>query len=242
MTNQTKKERENLEKDVLSASLLNHEQKEKLLQQAQIKPNEELKRKIAKAPLEENRNEEAIVNQQKSLMEKVANYKNSLGRAKEQQKESSDFFEMVKKCANCRKYCAEHEKKTQIELEKHETCLHCNKYTNQIQKVQLEMAKIQEKITKLNQNPSKKGTQKLMNDLDQKKEQAKQLRYAAFAQRVKCPTLQKLKQERKECSKCQAQMKKKYTANLENPLQKICLVNQKIEKPEIYLLARESVC
>ncbi|CAI2189385.1 10426_t:CDS:2, partial [Funneliformis geosporum] len=242
ITNQTKKEREDLEKDVLNAALLNREQKEKLLQQAQIKPNEELKRKIAEAALEENRNEEAIVHQQKSLMEKVADYKNSLGKVKEQQKESSDFFEMVKKCAGCRKYCAEHEKQAKIELEKHESCPHCNKYTNQIQKVQLEIAKIQEKITKLNQNPPKKEVQKLTNDLEQKKEQAKQLRYSAFAQRVKCPTLQKLKQERKECSKCQAQTKKKYTSNLENPLQQVCLVSQKIEKPEIYLLVRESVC
>ena len=45
-------------------------------------------------------------------MEKVTNYKNSLGKVKEQQKESSNFFEMVKKCANCWKYCAKHERLT----------------------------------------------------------------------------------------------------------------------------------
>ena len=74
-----------------------------------------------------------------------------------------------------------------------------------------------------------------------KKAESTKLRYEAFANRVKCPTLNSLRQERKVCLKCQDQDQKKYKSSVENPLQHVCLVSKE-GNPEIYLLTKEDVC
>ena len=86
-----------------------------------------------------------------------------------------------------------------------------------------------------------KEIQKLTNELVKKKEESTKLRYESFVNRVKCPILSSLKQERKVCSKCQEQDKKKYKSLVENSLQHAFLVSKE-GNPEIYLLTKEDVC
>ena len=77
---------------------------------------------------------------------------------------------------------------------------------------------------------------------NKKEEENKKLRHEAFANRVKCPTLNKLKEERKNCSGCQSKIEKKHVIKIENPLQQVCLISGSIDKPEIYLLSKKDVC
>jgi len=77
--------------------------------------------------------------------------------------------------------------------------------------------------------------------LEQIKKQSEELRNQAFGSRAKCPILNELKVETKECLKCQDQEKKKHRAPTENPLLRACLVKKEIT-PEIYLLVNEDVC
>ena len=126
---------------------------------------------------------------------------------------------------------------------KHETCDYCHKNDKQIKQLKEKIEESKEKLELLKKTKpgAAKEIQKLNNELTKKKEQNQKLYREAFANRVKCPTLNQLKAERKDCSKCQVQEKKKYQARVENPLHQVCLVHKE-SNPEIYLLANEDVC
>ena len=94
---------------------------------------------------------------------------------------------------------------------------------------------------KKNKPGAAKEIQKLTAALAEKKKQSEKLRHEALGNRTKCPILNKLKAERKACSKCQEQQKRKYRAKVENPLQKVCLID-KGKNPEVYLLTNTNVC
>ena len=128
-------------------------------------------------------------------------------------------------------------------MTKHETCQHCHKYDKQIQQSKEKVAELKAKLENLKKTKpgATKEIQKLVNDLAKKKEQGEKIRYEALGNRTKCPSLNKLKAERKACLKCQGQEKKKHRARVENPLRQVCLVDKE-KNLEIYLLANADVC
>jgi len=128
-------------------------------------------------------------------------------------------------------------------MEEHETCKHCHKYDKQTEQAKAKVEEVKKKLADLQKNKpgATKEIQKLTADLEQKKEQSEILRHQALGNRTKCPILNKLKSERKGCSKCQGQEKKKHRARVENPLQRVCVVDKE-KTPEIYLLANNDVC
>src|SRR6185436_18122170 len=109
------------------------------------------------------------------------------------------------------------EKQTQKVMTEHETCKHCHKYDKQIQQARAKVEEIKEKLQKTKPGATKE-IKKLTTDLEQKKGQSEKIRYEALGNRTKCPTLNKLKAERKACLKCQGQEKRKHRAAVENPL------------------------
>ncbi|RIA89957.1 hypothetical protein C1645_738221 [Glomus cerebriforme] len=227
-------------------STLPLETKEKVLKEVIITgiSTKEMKRKIENSPVDPNISKAAIDNLTKDLKQKGENYQKLLAEIKKQQEKIDNFKEKSKKCKDCQKYCSDHEKKTQKVMSKHETCKSCHKYDKQIQQSKEKAAELKEKLENLKKTKPEvtKEIQKLVNELTKKKEQGEKIRHESFGNRTKCPILNELKAERNGCSKCQEQKQKKHRAPVENPLQQISLVNQKVEKPEIYLLAQEDVC
>ena len=128
-------------------------------------------------------------------------------------------------------------------MDEHETCKHCHKYDKQIEQAKAKIEEIKGRLENLKKTKpgAAKEIQKLTTDLESKKEQSEILRHQALGNRTKCPILNKLKAERKGCSKCQGQEKKKHRARAENPLRRVCLVDKETN-PEIYLLANADVC
>ncbi|MEG7978723.1 MAG: hypothetical protein NY202_02185 [Mollicutes bacterium UO1] len=227
-------------------STLPLETKEKILKDIKLITGintKEMTRKIANSPVDSTIGEVAIKDQTKDLKQKGAAYQKLLEEYKKQQDKISGFKEKSKQCKDCQKYCPKHEQETEAEMVKHETCSYCHQNDKQIQGLKEKVAEIKEKLEALKKSKpgATKEIQKLTGELTKKKEQSEKLRHEAFANRVKCPTLNKLKAERKVCPKCQEQEKRKYRAHLENPLRQVCLVNKE-GNPEIYLLANEDVC
>jgi len=242
---ETREEKEIMEERVLK-STLPLEIKEKILKDIKIITGlntKEMTRKIANSPVDSTIGEVAIKDQTKDLKQKGTTYQKLLEEYKKQQDKINDFKEKSKQCKDCQKYCPKNEQKAQEEMVMHEKCSYCHKNDKQIQQLKEKVEEIKEKLETLKKSKpgATKEIEKLTSELTKKKEQSEKLRHEAFANRVKCPTLNKLKAERKDCSKCQEQEKKKYRARLENPLRQVCLVNKE-SNPEIYLLANEDVC
>lgn len=240
-----REEKEAMEEKVLK-STLPLETKEKILKDIKIITGlntKEITRKIANSPVDPTIGEVAIKDQTQDLKQKGDTYQKLLTEYKKQQDKTDDFKEKSKQCKDCQKYCVEHEKENREVISKHEACSYCHKNDKQIEQVKEKVEEIKAKIEALKKSKpgATKEIQKLVNDLTKKKEQSEKLRHEAFANRVKCPILNKLKTERKNCLKCQEQEKKKYRARLENPLRQVCLVNKE-GNPEIYLLANADVC
>jgi len=227
-------------------STLPLEVKEKVLKDIKIITGintKEIVRKIASSPVDPNISKAAIENLTKELKQKGEVYQKLLVEFKKQQEKMNEFKEKSKECKNCQKYCSAHEKKTQKVMSEHETCRHCHKYDKQIQQSKEKIAELKEKLENLRKNKPRatKEIQKITNELTKKKEQSEKMRYESFGNRTKCPILNELKNERKACTKCQAQEPKKYRARIENPLQQVCLVNKEVNS-EVYLLSQEAVC
>ncbi|CAI2164569.1 18991_t:CDS:1 [Funneliformis geosporum] len=227
-------------------STLPLEVKEKILKDTKLITGintKEITKKIANSPVDLTIGEAAIKSQIQDLKQKGTTYQKLLTEYKKQQSKINDFKEKSKQCKDCQKYCPKHEKQNQEVMAKHDTCNFCHKNDKQIEQTKAKVEEIKEKIERLKKSKpgATKEIQKLVNELNKKKAQGEKLRHEAFANRVKCPTLNKLKTERKACSKCQEQEKKKYRARLENPLRQVCLVNKE-SNPEIYLLANEDAC
>ncbi|CAJ0925531.1 19188_t:CDS:10 [Entrophospora sp. SA101] len=226
-----RKEKEIAEERVLK-STLPLEIKEKILKDSKIITGvntKEMEKKIANSPVDLTIGEVAIATQTQDLKQKGAIYQKKLNEYKNQHEKISDFKEKNKKCSDCQKYCGNHEKKTQEEMIKHETCHHCHKYDKQIQSAKEKVEEIKEKLEELKKTKpgAVKEIQKLTNDLEKKKEQSTKLRHEVLGNRTKCPTLNKLKLERKDCKKCQDQDKKKHKALFENPLQHLYMFSFK---------------
>ena len=227
-------------------STLPLEVKEKVLRDIKIITGlntKEMARKIANSPVDSTIGEVTIKDQSKDLKQKSEIYQKLLEEVKKQQDKISKLKEKSRRCKDCQKYCDEHEKQTQKVMAEHETCKHCHKYDKQIEQAKEKVEEIKEKLE--NSRKTKPGAtkeiQKLTIALEEKKKQGEKIRHEALGNRTKCPILNKLKAERKVCSKCQEQEKRKYRARVENPLQKVCLVDKK-KIPEIYLLANTNVC
>jgi len=203
----------------------------------------EIERKIANSPVDSTIGEVAIQELVQGFQQKGSVYQKLLVEDKKQQEKIDSFKEKNKKCKDCQKYCDGHEKQTQKVMAEHEKCKHCHKYDKQIQQNKEKVEEIKEKLESLRKNKpgAAKEIQKLTTALEEKKEQSEKIRYEALGNRTKCPILNKLKAERKACSKCQEQEKRKYRAKVENPLQRVCLVDKR-KNPEIYLLANADVC
>jgi myosin heavy subunit len=227
-------------------STLPLETKEKILRDIKIITGintKEITRKIANSPVDSTISEVAIKTLTKDLMQKSEVYQKFLAELKKQLDRIGSFKERNKQCKDCQRYCSEHEQRNQVEIVKHETCRHCHKYDKQIQQFKMKVEKLKEKLENLKKTKPEavKEIKKLVNELTKKKEQGEKVRYEALGNRTKCPILNKLKAERKICSKCQEQDRKKYRARLENPLRQVCLFDKEV-KPEIYLLVGEVVC
>jgi predicted nucleic acid-binding Zn-ribbon protein len=183
----------------------------------------------------------------KSLLKQVQSYKDSLQTYQEKESKISQFKESkVGNCRDCQKYCNKHEKETQTKMAEHQSCSHCNKHEKEIGKLKEQIESFEEKLGKLknsnNQTKNNKEINKLSNELAKKKERKKELHREAFSLRVRCPKLNKIKEARKNCQDCQKQTQKKYSTEIQNPLKRAFLINEKKENPEIYLLAKEDVC
>jgi hypothetical protein len=228
-------------------STLPLEIKEKILKDIKIIVGintKEMAKKIVNSPVDPTIGEAAIKSQVKDLKQKSENYQKLLAEAKKHQDKINGFKENdVKKCKNCQKYCLQHEQKTQEIMSEHETCNHCHQYDRQIHQVKEKEEELKKKLENLKKTKpgATKEIQKIVNELVKKKKQGEKLRYQALGNRTKCPTLNKLKAERKVCPKCQGQEQKKYRAQAENPLRQVCLVDKE-RNPEIYLLANTDVC
>ena len=116
-----------------------------------------------------------------------------------------------------------------------------------VERIQQAKEKIQQAKDKLEElkktkPEAEKEIKKLTNELNKKEEEKKKLHHEAFANRVKCPVLNKFKEERKNCSGCQGKIEKKHVIKIENPLKHTCLIRRDISKPEIYLLSKKDVC
>jgi hypothetical protein len=238
-----REEKEIMEERVLK-STLPLENKEKILKDIKIITGintKEMTKKIANSPVDLTIGEVAIQEQTKDLKQKGVVYQDLLKEVKKQQEKVDSFKEKnIKKCQDCQKYCDNHEKQTQKVMTEHEVCKHCHKYDKQIQQAKAKVEEIKAKLQKTKPGATKE-IQKLTAELEQKKEQGEKIRYEALGNRTKCPTLNKLKAERKACPKCQVQEKKKHRARVENPLRQVCLVDKE-KNLEIYLLANADVC
>jgi hypothetical protein len=240
-----REEKELMEERVLK-STLPLENKEKILKDSKIITGintKEITRKIANSPVDPTIGAVAITEQSKDLKQKGEVYQKLLAEVKTQQDKIGDFKERGKQCKDCQKYCTKHELKNQAEMAKHETCPHCHKYDKQVQQSKEKAEELKAKLENLKKTKpgAVKEIQKLVNELAKKKEQSEKVRHEALGNRTKCPSLNKLKAERKACPKCQEQEQKKYRARVANPLQQVCLVDKE-RNPEIYLLAHEDVC
>lgn len=227
-------------------STLPLEVKEKILKEIKIITGintKEMTRKIANSPVDPTIGEVAIKSLAKDLKQKGEIYQKLLSEVKKQQEKISDFKEKSKQCKDCQKYCPKHEQKTQKVMVEHETCKHCHKYDKQVQQSKERVAELKEKLESLKRTKpdATKEIQKLVAELAKKKEQGGKIRHESFGNRTKCPTLNELRFERKTCPKCQGQGQKKYRAQVENPLQQVCLVDKE-RSPEIYLLVNTDVC
>ena len=227
-------------------STLPVEVKEKILKDIKIITGlntKEITRKIANSPVDSTIGEVAIKDQSKDLRQKGEVYQKLLEEVKRQQEKISNFKEKSGRCEDCQKYCDEHKKQTQKVMDEHETCKHCHKYDKQIEQARAKVEEIKGRLENLKKTKpgAAKEIHKLTTDLESKKEQSEILRHQALGNRTKCPTLNKLKAERKDCPKCKEQEKKKYRARMENPLQRVCLVDKE-KNPEIYLLTNADVC
>jgi hypothetical protein len=242
---EAREEKELMEERVLK-STLPLENKEKILREIKIITGlntKEITRKIANSPVDATIGEVAVREQSKDLKQKGEVYQKLLAEIKKQQDKISSFKEKNKKCKDCQKYCSKHEQTYQEETTKHETCPHCHKYDKQIQQSKGKVEELKAKLENLKKTKpgATKEIQKLGSELAKQKEKGEKIRYEALGNRTKCPTLNKLKVERKNCKKCQEQIKKKHRAPMENPLRRVCLVDKE-ENPEIYLLANTDVC
>lgn len=242
-----KEEKLKLEEKILRSTLPLKDKREimkavKLIRSSKI--SKELERKIANSPLDPTIGEVAIKEQVKDLIKNGDNYQQLLKEYQEKEEKLNNLREKSRQCKDCQTCCDKHEKQIQEQKEKHEKCNHCGKNVKQINQIKEEIQKTQEKLESLKktQPEAEKEIQKTTKELNKKKEISQKLRYEAFANRVKCPVLNDLKEERKKCSKCQAQAKKKYKFLLQNPLQHVCLVNRDVSNSEIYLLSKEAVC
>ncbi|CAI2173560.1 11125_t:CDS:2, partial [Funneliformis geosporum] len=233
-------EKETMEEKVLK-STLPPEVKEKVLKDIKIITGlntKEMTRKIANSPVDATISQEAIKSLTKDLKQKGEVYQKLLNEVKNQQDKIGIFKEKSKRCKDCQKYCAKHEKESQQVNAEHETCNHCHKYDKQIQQSKEKVEEIKGKLENLRKKKpgASKEIQKLVNELAKKMKQGEKIRYEALGNRTKCPILNKIKAERKACSKCREQEKKKHLAQLENPLHQVCLVDKE-KNLEIYLLA-----
>jgi archaellum component FlaC len=130
-------------------------------------------------------------------------------------------------------------------MEKHEICSYCHKNDEKVQQVKEKIKEIKDKLEELKKTKpgAEKEIKKSINELNKKEEEKKKLHREAFTNRVKCPTINKIKEERKHCSRCLDKIGKKHVIKMENPLQQTCLIREgDISKPEIYLLSKKNVC
>jgi len=219
--------------------------KKEMLKEAKLlikgsKISKELERKIANSPIDPTIGEIALQEQTKDLIKSSETYQKLLREFQEKESEFNKFKEKAKHCKDCQKYCSNH----QEEIEKHKTCSHCHKNDKQIQQAKEKIKETKDKLEELKKTKpeAEKEIKKLTNELNKREEEKKKFHYEAFANRVKCPILNKFKEERKNCSGCQGKIEKKHVIKIENPLKHTCLIRRDISKPEIYLLSKKDVC
>jgi Pyruvate/2-oxoacid:ferredoxin oxidoreductase delta subunit len=123
--NQLNSFRLSLEKEIVENTLLDEKDKEKLFSECKLKLGEENRKKIASVVIEELRNEEAINEQIKLLLEKGQNYKQLLQKKKEASEKLRNYQEVRNNCANCQPYCPQHTVK--VQQSSHADCPHCGK-------------------------------------------------------------------------------------------------------------------
>ncbi|CAH1756334.1 20428_t:CDS:2 [Entrophospora sp. SA101] len=215
-----KEEKQKIEDKILKSTLPLKSKKEVLKEIKLIKGSKiskELERKIASSPVDSTIGEVALQEQVKDLIKSGETYQQLLQEFQEKENEFNKFKEKTERCKDCQKYCSDHQK----EIEKHKTCSHCHKNDKQIQQTKEKIKEIKDKLEELKKTKpeAEKEIKKLTKELNKKEEENKKLYHEAFANRVKCPTLNELKEERKKCSGCQSKIEKKHVIKIENPLQ-----------------------
>ena len=243
---EVREEKEIMEERIIK-STLSHEIKTEILKDLKIisgSKNKEIMKKIANSPVDLTISEVAVQEQIQDLKQKGTNYQKKSVEYKNQQEKIESFKKnKVEQCPDCQKYCSSHKEKNTKLMAEHKTCKHCHKYDKQIQQLKAKKEEVKKKLETLQESKpgATKEIKKLVNELEQIKKQSEELRNQAFGSRAKCPILNELKVETKECLKCQDQEKKKHRAPTENPLLRACLVKKEITL-EIYLLVNEDVC
>jgi len=238
-----KEEKQKIEEKILK-STLPLKNKMEVLKEAKLikgpKLSKELERKIANSPVDPTIGEIALQEQTKDLIKSSETYQKLLQEFQEKKSGLSEFKEKIKHCKDCQKYCSNHQK----EIERHKICDHCHKNDKQIQQVKEKINEVKNKLEELKKikPEAEKEIKKLTNELSKREEEKKKFHHEAFANRVKCPILNKFKEERKNCSSCQGKIEKKHVIKIENPLKHTCLIRGDISKPEIYLLSKKDVC
>lgn len=173
----------------------------------------EIERKIANSSVDNSIGEVAIQEQTKNLKQEGERHKQLTQDYKESQIKLNDFKKKIKQsCQDCQKYCDNHEKQTQEQAVQHEGANCCDKKSKEINQIKAKIETNQIKLEQLRKNKpeSSKEIQQLISDLAKQRERSTKLRYEAFANRAKCPVLNKLKEERSICPNCQKQNKKKH--------------------------------
>ena len=204
------------------------------------KISQELERKLANSPVDLTIGEVALQEQIKDLIKSSKTYQKLLQEYQEKESELNSFKEKTEQCKDCQKYCSKHKEK----VEKHENCSYCHKNDKQIQQIKEQVKEMKEKLEELKKTKpeAEKEIKKSTINLNKKEEEKQNLHREAFTNRVKCPTLNKIKEERKNCSGCQDKIRKKHEIEVITPLQQVYLANKKASKPEIYLLSKKDVC
>lgn len=201
------------------------EEKEKIAKKNDLLDNELFKKRILSSLVDPLLSQKSVEEQFRELIQFSKTYQKVLQNRDLMKNKMVVQKETIKECSNCQKYCSFHKEEI---LNHRNVCNHCNSLNS-------ELSVLENDIIFISSSKNKDNEKVIDKELLVKNEQKRSLKGRILSLYGTCEILNSFK----DCLDCQNQVQKKFLLNVNNPIEKVFLIHEKILEPEIFILTTD---
>lgn len=225
-------ERNNLENCIVNSPLIISE-KERLVKKFKLSETKELFKRISNSLVDVLISQEVIDEQTNRILQIARGYQKFLQMRQNIKNKLEELREQMKSCSGCQKYCDEHQKKLSSHAEECSYCFSSENVEKGTSMINEDIELIRDQLSS-DKVANKVELERVLSALKKKREQ---INKKSFSLRQTCPVLSEFRGINNRCVNCQKQSQKKYLSNIDNPIERVFLIDN--VKSEIYLLTRD---